>query len=170
MRFMMIVKGNGDSEAGVMPPPEDFQEMTKYNEQLVKAGILLAAEGLHPTSKGFKVSYDGPDKRTVVDGPFAEAKEVIAGYWLIETKTREEAIEWARRVPFQEGETRGAPDLRARKTSRRINIRKIMRKEAEFAGRNSRRGLIADEVHDDRPPEEAIPTICRAPCRQLRRP
>ena len=104
MRFMMIVKGNADSEAGVMPPPEVLEEMTRFNEQLVKAGIMLAGEGLHPTSKGFKVAYDGPSKRTVTDGPFAEAKEVLAGYWIIETKTREEAIEWAKRVPFQEGE------------------------------------------------------------------
>jgi hypothetical protein len=104
MRFMMIVKGNADSEAGVMPSAEEFQEMTRYNEQLVRAGIMLAGEGLHPTSKGFKVAYDGPSKRTVVDGPFSEAKEVIAGYWIIETKTREEAVEWAKRVPFQEGE------------------------------------------------------------------
>jgi len=104
MRFMMIVKGNADSEAGVMPLAEEMETMTKYNEELVKAGILLSAEGLHPTSKGFKVAYDGPSKRTVVDGPFSEAKEVIAGFWVIETKTREEAIEWAKRVPFQEGE------------------------------------------------------------------
>ena len=104
MRFMMLVKGNADSEAGVMPSPEVFEEMTRFNEQLVKAGIMLAGEGLHPTSKGFKVAYDGPSKRTVTDGPFAEAKEVLAGYWIIETKTREEAIEWAKRVPFQEGE------------------------------------------------------------------
>ena len=93
MRFMMIVKGNAESEAGVMPPPEVFQEMTKYNEQLVKAGVLLDAEGLHPTSKGFKIAYDGPSKRSVIDGPFTESKEVVAGYWIIETKTREEAIE-----------------------------------------------------------------------------
>ena len=104
MRFMMIVKGNADSEAGVMPKPEEFEEMARYNEQLVKAGVMLAGEGLHPTSRGFKVAYDGPSKRTVVDGPFSEAKEVIAGFWVIETKTREEAIEWAKRVPFQEGE------------------------------------------------------------------
>jgi len=87
-----------------MPLAEEMETMTKYNEELVKAGILLSAEGLHPTSKGFKVAYDGPSKRTVVDGPFSEAKEVIAGFWVIETKTREEAIEWAKRVPFQEGE------------------------------------------------------------------
>ena len=104
MRFMMIVKGNADSEAGVMPPPEVLEEMTRFNEQLVKAGVMLAGEGLHPTSKGFKVQYDGPSKRTVVDGPFSEAKEVIAGYWVIEVKSRQDAIEWARRVPFQEGE------------------------------------------------------------------
>src|SRR3954469_20535751 len=104
MRFMMIVPGNGDYEEGVNPPPEDMEAMHKYNEELVKAGVLLAAEGLHSTSKGFKVAYDGANKRTVIDGPFSEAKEVIAGYWIIETKTREEAIEWAKRVPFQEGE------------------------------------------------------------------
>jgi hypothetical protein len=104
MRFMMIVKGNADSEARIMPKPEEFEEMAKFNEQLVQAGVMLAGEGLHPTSKGFKVLYDGPSKRTIVDGPFTEAKEVVAGYWVIETRTREEAIEWARRVPFQEGE------------------------------------------------------------------
>jgi hypothetical protein len=104
MRFMMIVKGNEESEAGVMPPPEVIEEITRFNEQLVKAGILLAAEGLQPTSKGFKVLFDGPSLRRVIDGPFAEAKEVVAGYWIIETKTRVEAIEWAKRVPFQEGE------------------------------------------------------------------
>jgi hypothetical protein len=104
MRFMMIVPGNADYEAGVMPPNEAMEAMHKYNEELVKAGIMLGAEGLHPTSKGFKVAYDGPGKRSVTDGPFAESKELIAGYWIIETKTREEAIEWAKRVPFQEGE------------------------------------------------------------------
>ena len=108
--------------------------MTKYNEELVKAGILLSAEGLHPTSKGFKVAYDGPSKRTVVDGPFSEAKEVIAGFWVIETKTREEAIEWAKRVPFQEGEVEVrqifseeefaeiAPDVAAREAEMRRQI------------------------------------------------
>jgi hypothetical protein len=104
MRFMMLVKGNEESEANVMPSPEVLEEMTRYNEQLVKAGVMLAGEGLHPTSKGFKVLYDGPSKRTIVDGPFAEAKEVLAGYWVIEVKSREEALEWAKRVPFQEGE------------------------------------------------------------------
>ena len=104
MRFMMIIKGNEDYEAGIHPPPEAFEAMHKYNEELVKAGVVLAAEGLHPSSKSFKVAYDGPSKRTVTDGPFAEAKEVIAGYWIIETRTREEAVEWAKRAPMQEGE------------------------------------------------------------------
>lgn len=103
MRFMMIVKANQDSEAGVMPSEKDLADMGKYNEELVKAGVMLDGTGLHPTSKGFKVKYDG-QKRSVVDGPFAEAKECIAGYWIIQTKTREEAMEWARRVPFHEGE------------------------------------------------------------------
>jgi hypothetical protein len=104
MRFMMIVKGNRDSEAGVMPGPEVFEAMGKYNEELVKAGVLLAGEGLHPTSKGFKVKFQEGGKKDVVDGPFTEAKELVAGFWIIDVKSREEAIEWAKRVPFGPGE------------------------------------------------------------------
>jgi hypothetical protein len=103
MRFMMLVKGNADSEAGIMPPKEVFEAMGKYNEELVKAGVLLAADGLHPTSKGARVTYSGTN-RTVTDGPFTEAKELLAGYWVIDVKSKEEALEWAKRVPFQEGE------------------------------------------------------------------
>ena len=103
MRFMMIVKANAESEAGVMPSTEMLAEMGKYNEELVKAGVMLAGEGLHPSSKGARVRYSG-DKRTVIDGPFAETKELIAGFWLIQVRSREEALEWARRVPFQAGE------------------------------------------------------------------
>ena len=103
MRFMMIVKGDERSEAGVMPTEQELADMAKYNEQLVKAGVMLAGEGLQATSKGAKVRFDG-NKRTVIDGPFTEAKELIAGFWLIQVKSREEAIEWAKRVPFQEGE------------------------------------------------------------------
>lgn len=103
MRFMMIVKANKDSEAGVLPTEEQLAEMAKYNEQLVKAGVMLAGEGLQASSKGARVRYAGP-KRTVVDGPFAETKELIAGFWLIQAKSKDEAIEWAKRVPFQEGE------------------------------------------------------------------
>lgn len=103
MRFMMLVKANEQSEAGVMPSEHELAEMGKYNEELVKAGVLLAGEGLHPSAKGAKVSFSG-SKRTVTDGPFTEAKELIAGFWLIQVKSKEEAIEWARRIPFQEGE------------------------------------------------------------------
>jgi len=103
MRFMMIVKANQDSEAGVLPTEQELAEMGKYNEELVKAGVLLAGEGLHPSSKGARVTFSA-GKPTVTDGPFAETKELIAGFWLIQVKSREEALEWARRVPFQEGE------------------------------------------------------------------
>ena len=103
MRFMMLVKANEDSEAGVLPSKEELAEMGQFNEELLKAGVMLAGEGLQASSKGARVKYSG-DKRTVIDGPFTEAKELIAGYWLIQVKSREEALEWASRVPFEEGE------------------------------------------------------------------
>ena len=103
MRFMLMVKADQDTEAGVMPSEQMLADMGNYNEELVKAGVMLAGEGLHPTSKGARIRYDG-DKRTVIDGPFAEAKELVAGFWIIRVGSREEAIEWARRVPFREGE------------------------------------------------------------------
>jgi hypothetical protein len=103
MRFMMIVKGDDRTEAGVMPTEQELADMAKYNEQLVKAGVMLAGEGLHASAKGAKVRFDG-SKRTVIDGPFTEAKELIAGFWLIQVKSKEEAVEWAKRIPFQEGE------------------------------------------------------------------
>ena len=103
MRFMMIVKASPESEAGVLPSEEALREMGAYNEELVKAGVLLAGEGLHPSAKGARVTYAGTE-RTVVDGPFAEAKELIAGFWLLQVKSKDEAVEWAKRVPFQEGE------------------------------------------------------------------
>jgi hypothetical protein len=102
MRFMMIVKADDRTESGVMPTEQELADMAKYNEQLVKAGVMLAGEGLHPSSKGARVHYDG-EKRRVVDGPFTESKELIAGYWLIQARSREEVIEWAKRVPFNEG-------------------------------------------------------------------
>ncbi len=98
MRFMIIVKATKDSEAGVMPPESLLMEMATYHEELQKAGVLLDGTGLQPSSKGFKVKYTGK-KRTIVDGPFTEAKELIAGYSVIQTKTVEEAKEWARRFP-----------------------------------------------------------------------
>jgi len=98
MRFMVLVKASRDSEAGVLPSEQLLSEMGKYNEELVKAGVMLAGEGLQPSSKGARVRFSG-DKRTVIDGPFAETKELIAGYWLFQVKSREEAIEWVKRCP-----------------------------------------------------------------------
>jgi hypothetical protein len=103
MRFMIMVKANKDTEAGVLPSQQLLTEMGKFNEELVKAGVLLAGEGLQPSSKGARVKFSGA-KRTVIDGPFAEAKELIAGFWLIDVKSKEEAIEWVKRVPNPTGE------------------------------------------------------------------
>jgi hypothetical protein len=103
MRFMIMIKANKDTEAGVMPSEELLTAMGKYNEELVKAGVMLAGEGLQPSSKGARVKFSG-DKRTVIDGPFTETKELIAGFWLIQVKSREEAIEWVKRVPNPTGE------------------------------------------------------------------
>jgi hypothetical protein len=103
MRFMIIVKANKDSEAGVLPSEELIARMTNYHEELVKAGVLLDASGLQPSSKGWRIKYAG-GKRTVIDGPFIEAKELIAGYTLIRVNSREEALDWARRFPSPFGE------------------------------------------------------------------
>jgi hypothetical protein len=98
MRFMVLVKATADSEAGILPTEEMFAAMGAYNEELVKAGVMLAGEGLQPSSRGARVRFSG-SKRTVVDGPFAETKELIAGFWLLQCKSREEAIEWVKRCP-----------------------------------------------------------------------
>jgi hypothetical protein len=98
MRFMIMIKADRDTEAGVLPSEELLAEMGKYNEELAKAGVLLAGEGLQPSSKGARVRFSG-GKRTVIDGPFTEAKELIAGFWMIQVKSKEEAIEWVKRCP-----------------------------------------------------------------------
>ena len=103
MRFMVLVKASPESEAGVLPDEKMLAEMGKFNEELVKAGIMLAGEGLHASAKGAKVRYEG-SKRTVIDGPIAEAKELVAGFWLWQVKSRDEALEWLKRAPFREGE------------------------------------------------------------------
>ena len=103
MRFMVMVKANKDSEAGRMPSEQILNEMGAFNEKMVKAGVMLAGEGLHPSSKGKRIRFEGT-KKTVIDGPFAETKELIAGFWLIQAKSMEEAVEWMKRSPFQEGE------------------------------------------------------------------
>jgi hypothetical protein len=102
MRVMVLVKANEDSEKGIMPSTELFAEMGKFNEELVKAGVMLAGEGLQPTSKAKRVRFEGP-KRTVIDGPFAETKELVAGYWLWQVKSIDEAVEWLKRAPFDGG-------------------------------------------------------------------
>src|SRR5215203_3107399 len=103
MRFMMIVKASKESEAGVLPDAKNLEEMGKFNDSMIKAGVMLAGDGLQASAKGARVYYSG-DTRRVVDGPFAETKELIAGFWIIQVKSKEEAVEWARRVPFVDGE------------------------------------------------------------------
>lgn len=103
MRFMVLVKANKDSEAGVLPDARALTEMGKFNEELVKAGVMLAGEGLQPSSKGARVRFS-KGKKTVVDGPFAETKELVAGFWLWQVRSREEAIEWLKRAPFDDCE------------------------------------------------------------------
>jgi hypothetical protein len=112
MRFMIVVKADKNSEAGIMPSKELLAEMGKYNEELTRAGVLLAGEGLHPTSKGRRVRFSG-DRKTVIDGPFAETKELIAGFWIWQVKSMEEAIEWIKRAPFQETEIELRPVFEA---------------------------------------------------------
>ena len=102
MRVMVIVKANEDSEAGIMPSTEILTAMGKYNEELAKAGIMLAADGLRPSSKGKRIKFSG-EKRTITDGPFTETKELIAGYWLWQVRSMEEAVEWLKRAPFDGG-------------------------------------------------------------------
>jgi hypothetical protein len=103
MRFMILVKADKNSEAGVLPDKKILTEMGNYNDELVKAGVMLAGEGLHPTSKGSRVKFS-KGKRTVIDGPFSETKELLAGFWIWEVKSKEEAIEWLKRAPFDETE------------------------------------------------------------------
>jgi hypothetical protein len=102
VRFMVMVKATEESEAGKMPSTELLEAMGRYNEELVKAGVLVAGEGLHPSDKGVRVRFDGKQRR-VIDGPFAETKELVAGFWLVQVKSKDEAIEWVKRAPFRDG-------------------------------------------------------------------
>jgi len=103
MRFLVMVPADKDSEAGVMPTEQQLTEMMQYNEQLVQAGIMLAGEGLHPSSAGARIRFGEGGRKTVVDGPFTESKELVAGFWIWQAKSRAEAIEWAKRAPFPAG-------------------------------------------------------------------
>jgi|SRR5690242_4087570 len=111
MRVMVLIKANEQSEAGEMPSQELLTQMTAFNEELVKAGVMLAGEGLHPSSKGARVRFTG-NERTVIDGPFAESKELVAGYWVWQVKSLDEAIEWVKRIPSPEGTPDGEIELR----------------------------------------------------------
>jgi hypothetical protein len=135
MRVMVLVKASPESEAGVMPSSEMLTAMGKFNEELVKAGIMLAGEGLHPTSKAARVKFSPDGRRTVIDGPFAETKELVAGFWLWQVKSLDEAIEWLKRAPFEseeieirpvfEAEDFGAeltPELRAQEERLRAEV------------------------------------------------
>jgi hypothetical protein len=104
MRFMVIVKANKESESGALPDQKALAAMGKYNEELVKAGVMLAGEGLEASSKAARVRFSGPKARTVIDGPFSETKELIAGFWLWQVRSKDEAIEWLKRAPFEDGE------------------------------------------------------------------
>jgi hypothetical protein len=135
MRFMVIVKGNEDTEKGVLPTEQELTEMGAFNEELVKAGVMLAGEGLHPSSKGVRLQYDANGAATVVDGPFAETKELIAGFWILEVSSREEVLEWMKKAPFRGGEVEVrqvfaaedfgdayTPELRAQEDSQRERV------------------------------------------------
>jgi hypothetical protein len=148
MRFMVVVKANKDSEAGVLPDEKSLTDMTKFNEELVKAGVMLAGEGLQPSSKGVRVKFGPGNKKTVIDGPFAETKELIAGFWLWQCKSLDEAIEWLKRAPFGGGEeieirrVFEADDFGANLTPEvRAREERIARQAAENAKREPRAEL-----------------------------
>jgi hypothetical protein len=136
MRFMVIVKGDSRTEAGVMPTDQELTNMARYNEELVKAGVMLDGTGLHPTSKGAKVQFKG-GRPVVIDGPFTEAKEIIAGYWIIQVKNKAEAIEWAKRIPF--GEIPGSDRVPAVEIRQLFELEDGLRHRFEVPHRNARR-------------------------------
>jgi len=129
MRFMVIVKASQESEAGRLPTEQELMEMDKFNDELLKAGVMLAGEGLQASSKGARVRFEKNGKKTVIDGPFAETKELVAGFWIWQVKSREEAIEWLKRAPFRNGEE--------------VEIRQVF--EASDFGENFSPELVAKE-------------------------
>ena len=131
MRFMVIVKSNKDSEAGVLPSEKMLADMGKFNEELVKAGVMLAGEGLQSSSKGARVKFD-KGKRTVIDGPFAETKELVAGFWLWQVKSKDEAIEWLKRAPFEDTEVEIRQVAEAADFAPSDPSGKLMKKEEEL--------------------------------------
>ncbi len=175
MKVMVFVKASAESEAGTLPPPELFREMGRFNEELVKAGVMLAGEGLQPSSKGKRVRFAGK-QRTVVDGPFAETKELVAGFWLWQVKSMDEAVEWIRRSPFQDGEIEIRPVSDPRTS--RMHSRPMCGSRRHGFGRrparSSRRGgrecgraarAPADGRKSSEPSNAAGPATGRARCR-----
>lgn len=142
MKFMLLVKATKDSEAGVMPQTKMIEEMMAYNEELVKAGVLLAGEGLHPTANAVRISYPTPGGKPVVtDGPFTETKELIAGFWMIQVRSKEEALEWARRAPDPHGLGEGQIELRqVFEDEEVIQDPDLLRREAELRQRFTKPG------------------------------
>lgn len=140
MRVMVLVKADKDSEAGVMPDEKLLTDMTKFNEDLAKAGVMLAGEGLHPSSKGARVRFSG-GKKTVIDGPFTEAKELVAGFWLWQVKSLDEAIEWLKRAPFEDTEVEIRPVFEAAEFGEALSpeLREREERIAEQAAENARR-------------------------------
>jgi hypothetical protein len=144
MRVMVIVKGNKDSEAGILPSKEILREMWKFNEKLVNAGIMLAGEGLQASSKGKRVKFSG-EKRTVIDGPFAETKELIAGFWLWKVKSMDEAVDWLKRAPFDGGteveirQVFEAEDFGENLTPEARELEQHLRKKSELLAKSSKR-------------------------------
>jgi hypothetical protein len=139
MRFMILVKATAESEAGVMPSHELLEAMGKFNDEMIKAGVMLAGDGLHPSSKGARVRFDG-SKRSVIDGPFAETKELLAGFWLIQARSLDEAIEWVKRAPMD-----GGTELEIRRVFEMEDFAEVMtpdqraqedRQRAELASRH----------------------------------
>jgi hypothetical protein len=141
MKFMMLVKATKDSEAGVMPEEKMIKAMMAYNEELVKAGVLLSGEGLHPTSNAVRMSYPTPGgKPTITDGPFTETKELIAGFWMIQVRSKEEALEWARRAPDPHGYGEGQIELRqVFEAEELIQDPDLLQKEAELRQQSEKR-------------------------------
>lgn len=144
MRFMLIVKASKDSEAGQMPSPELIAAMQAYNEELVKAGVLVAGEGLHPSAGGVRIAYPAPGGQPVVtEGPFAETKELIAGFWILEVKSREEALQWALRAPDPHGGGEGQLELRqVFGDEELIDDPELLRKETELRQMVEQRGEL----------------------------
>ncbi|HWH44193.1 MAG TPA: YciI family protein [Thermoleophilaceae bacterium] len=139
MRFMVLVPGGPESEAGEMPPTELLEAMTRYNEELVKAGVMLAGDGLHPTSEGVRVRFEGGERK-VIDGPFTESKEIVAGFWIWECASREEAIEWLKRAPFD-----GGTEIELRPLFETDDFGEEMTPELREAEERIRAQLAADE-------------------------